>query len=355
VITILANYERISLFHTMTPFFFPRFRHLFRIVQDADRCLRQDRNQVLFMERWFKTDAAPDLELMRRLRDKYRTICFFDGYAAAGLHGTEVLPYVDRLYHKSVFTDPSVYTRPLHAGRLFADFYHTKYGIEDSEYQYTPLPLAGQAEAERIELSWNIGLGTYPRRHLPQRIGLIAAKAGLPAVGRLFGDGRIAVPADFSRNGRSIPVHARFGMISSQTVSHQRRILKDAFKGDARFVTGVVPQNRYYAELADSKIVLSPFGWGEVCFRDFEAISAGALLMKPDMAHLVTWPDVYVPYETYVPVAWDGSDLVEKAERYLANDAERQRLARNAWERYTAQHAGAADRLAAILEGITNP
>jgi len=100
------------------------------------------------------------------------------------------------------------------------------------------------------------------------------------------------------------------------------------------FLPGMVPQKDYYRELSDSKIVLSPFGWGEVCFRDFETIITGGLLFKPDMSHLITWPNVYIPYETYIPLKWDGSDLLEKTEIYINNENERRRITQNAFEQY---------------------
>ena len=33
--------------------------------------------------------------------------------------------------------------------------------------------------------------------------------------------------------------------------------------------------------------MLSPFGWGEICYRDFEAALNGMLLIKPDMNTLI--------------------------------------------------------------------
>src|SRR5690606_4778495 len=63
--------------------------------------------------------------------------------------------------------------------------------------------------------------------------------------------------------------------------------------------TGRASAKRYFLELGLSKITLSPFGWGEVCFRDYEAIACGSLLVKPEMAHLETSPDIYIPGETY--------------------------------------------------------
>src|SRR6056297_3744731 len=133
MITVLAYYERISLFHTMEPFFLPRFRHLFRFTQSPEFCLRKDRNRILFVERWFKNDLPPDIELMQRLRERYDTIYFFDGYAAAGTHLLELLPYVDRLYHKALFNDPENYRLPLYNKRLFADYYAREYNIADTQ------------------------------------------------------------------------------------------------------------------------------------------------------------------------------------------------------------------------------
>ena len=31
---------------------------------------------------------------------------------------------------------------------------------------------------------------------------------------------------------------------------------------------------------------ISPFGWGEICFRDFESIILGKLLIKPNCDHI---------------------------------------------------------------------
>jgi hypothetical protein len=352
MISVLVHLDRISLFHTMEPFFSPRFRKMFTITGSLRWCLERDRNRVLFMERWFKNDRPPDLEVMRRLRDKYDTIVFLDGYAAAGTHLLELLPFVDHFFHKSVFADRSNYRKKLYAKRLFADYFHREFGIADSSPEYLPDLSLSEEEAGRIELSWNIGPGDYPRRHRIQRTGVLAARAIGPDLGRLFRSGNDRPPADFSGASRRVPVHARIGLVSSETVTHQRLLALEQMKGNPDFVTGSVPQNLYYRELEESKIVFSPFGWGEVCFRDFEAVKAGAMLLKPDMSHLRTWPDIYIPWETYVPLAWDCSDLTEKAGRYLSDDAERSRIARNGWEQYRSQLAAMDERFESILSKI---
>ena len=72
------------------------------------------------------------------------------------------------------------------------------------------------------------------------------------------------------------------------------------------------------------------------------------------MNHLETWPDIFSPYETYVPFDWDCTDLVEKGEYYLQNEKERIRIIRNAFDAYISQATTIDDRLESILGLIKN-
>ena len=79
-----------------------------------------------------------------------------------------------------------------------------------------------------------------------------------------------------------------------------------------------------------SKIGLSPFGMGELCYRDLEYIQHGCLMIKPDMSKVITEPDFFKPMETYVPVKADWSDLNETIEKVLANYKDYQYIIDNA-------------------------
>jgi hypothetical protein len=98
----------------------------------------------------------------------------------------------------------------------------------------------------------------------------------------------------------------------------------------------IVPSTQYHSELRSSKMCLSPWGYGEICYRDFEAIMAGALLIKPPMDYIATNPDIYRPGETYVQVRADFSDLREVCAYYLDHEAERLRITRTAHDAYNA-------------------
>ena len=82
-----------------------------------------------------------------------------------------------------------------------------------------------------------------------------------------------------------------------------------------------------------SKVVVSPFGWGEINIRDFECFALGSLLVKPSMAHLETYPKFFVEHETYVPYRWDCSDLHEKIDEITQNYSRYLCIARAAQQR----------------------
>tara|TARA_R110000851_G_scaffold155423_1_gene297835 strand:+ start:5224 stop:6237 length:1014 start_codon:yes stop_codon:yes gene_type:complete len=79
-----------------------------------------------------------------------------------------------------------------------------------------------------------------------------------------------------------------------------------------------------------SKVGISPFGMGELCYRDLELIQWGCLLIKPDMSKVITEPDFFKPMETYIPVKPDWSDLNETIEKVLNNFKDYEHIIENA-------------------------
>jgi hypothetical protein len=75
----------------------------------------------------------------------------------------------------------------------------------------------------------------------------------------------------------------------------------------------------YRAGILLSKCVLCPWGWGEPTYRDYEAIALGAVMIKPETAHVECWPDVYQAGKTYVPCRPDFQDAHEKIAHVVAH------------------------------------
>ena len=61
--------------------------------------------------------------------------------------------------------------------------------------------------------------------------------------------------------------------------------------------------------------------------RDYEAFIFGAALLKPDMSHMETWPNVFIKDETYCSFNWDYSNLEEKILELLDSSKKRIDLA----------------------------
>ena len=95
-------------------------------------------------------------------------------------------------------------------------------------------------------------------------------------------------------------------------------------------VKGQSSPQQFVEVMKRSKVGLSPFGMGELCYRDLELIQWGCLLIKPDMSKVITEPDFFKPMETYVSVKPDWSDLNETIEKVLANYKDYEYIIHNA-------------------------
>ena len=111
---------------------------------------------------------------------------------------------------------------------------------------------------------------------------------------------------------------------------HRRRLLDRLSNTSFNIVKrdrGIrIPQQQFYQNMYDSKIVMAPIGYGEMAVRDIEAASFGSVLIKPDMSHLQSYPNIYEDGKTYISCMYDWSDVEEKIEYVLSNYIELQPL-----------------------------
>ena len=146
--------------------------------------------------------------------------------------------------------------------------------------------------------------------------------------------GTFAGPVPLGGADRPIDIHARLAVNGTDWYQPMRAECITAVQAldEVQSLTETgVSLVQYLQELQHSKICFSPFGYGEVCWRDFEAVANGAVLLKPDMSHIRTDPDIFVAGETYMPLAWDLSDFEGKVRMLLGDAALRKRLTENAF------------------------
>ena len=83
----------------------------------------------------------------------------------------------------------------------------------------------------------------------------------------------------------------------------------------------------FRAKLSDTKIFPSPFGWGEIGVRDYEAFIYGGLLFKPNMDHMMTWPNIFIDSLTYISIDWGFEKMEEQIDELLSNNLKRIEIA----------------------------
>ena len=71
--------------------------------------------------------------------------------------------------------------------------------------------------------------------------------------------------------------------------------------------------------LSCSKICICPWGYGEMCYRDYEAMYMGCVVVKPNTDFVETWPNIYKSNVTYVQCKENFSDLEDVCNNILQN------------------------------------
>ena len=137
---------------------------------------------------------------------------------------------------------------------------------------------------------------------------------------------------------RSFDIHARLARTGSKWYSAMRASALDHVENsDLNALTDTgISWKQYMTEMYNSKLCFSPFGYGELCWRDIEAMQTGSVLIKPDMNHLETLPNLYVPKETYTPIQWDFNDFDEKVQTLLDDPNLSSEIANNAYNKIKA-------------------
>jgi hypothetical protein len=273
-------------------------------------------DMVMVMPNW--SDPADELiEIFAgfaALEQRPRLV-MLDYYAPTCSPHFGVLPYVDLYIKRQTLSDPELYQRDYAGGFIYSDFVQDRFGFDLAGWQFGSTP--DPTHIHKLVSGWNLGV-CYRNRKLLKMTSLYPMPWSL----------------------RPIAINRRVGNINragkQEWYQFSRGKLLDEIEpleGNRRMTgTGRSSAKRYFAELGLSKITLSPFGWGEVCFRDYEAIVCGSLLVKPDMSHLETSPNIYIPGETYVPIPWDFAGAAEVCEKYLKDPKESRRIIRNGRE-----------------------
>lgn len=279
-------------------------------------------------------ESGPTVTFLKKARQYANKIIWFDTSDSTSVTHFELLPFVDLYLKKQIFKDKNMYQKEFYGGRIFSDFYNKKFGIEDKVLYKQFYPLSSEF-FDKVQLSWNIGLGDM--------YGAFTKKANIR---RFFAD--------------YLKVTYKFPIISTQMVKntdiflrtsanlgrnsvsfHRQEMVRrlSCYIDKRKHLNGSINGKRlstkdFRAKLSETKILPSPFGWGEIGVRDYEAFIYGALLFKPNMDHMLTWPNIFIDGVTYISIDWGFEKMDEQIDELLSNNLKRIDIATSGQKAY---------------------
>lgn len=277
--------------------------------------------QVLCVELKYLThlrrfSQAEAIAFLDKLSQKVPSLWLFDNSDSTALALPQILPKVDLYIKNQLLLDRRKYLRHFEGSTLFTDFYaNTHPGEFSSELEgsWKRGSVDDPQWLGKLAVAWNSGLSDYSPDG-PSR--LRRAKKATRFLPRALHAAFFQPPRALGRPSvdRPLSLHCRMNFSYQPDIFSAQRKKVARTLGLAEQATQKLPRKEYFQELLNTWAVLSPFGYGEITLKDFEAFLCGNVLVKPDMSHMETWPPLYEAWKTYVPVKWDLSDLSERLE-----------------------------------------
>jgi hypothetical protein len=225
------------------------------------------RYSAVFAKLSFQTPSEEAIEKIARLRNKLAPgvrLIYFDGDDDLCVQWGGLLEYVDLYVKKHVFADSSWYRKEFVGKNNLTDYVARVTGRSFAENQIPRSGTVADHHLGKIYAGYNIGLDEK--------------------ITNLFRDTRPALPSE-----KTVDVMCRAACAPDNWLYSLRGKMGAALEPltQQRFKILLpdrrVDQKAYYEEMRSSRISVSPFGYGEICWRDFEAVLMGSLLVKPDM------------------------------------------------------------------------
>ncbi len=328
-IVIAHGHTSLEVFHSLTPLILAsektsgeanwrfvdyRVFNIFKIQGDLLVLVRRYHDGMRTIEEIKKELIA--------LKKNFNKVIYFDDSAATSYIWFNIFEFIDEYWKRSIFKNLKFYTKKLYGGHLYSNFYHEKYHIKDEEdvfYNQT----SDNADLTKLKIAWNIGIGAIPtaknntlNREYAKIRRITTGLSVMPSIHPVRWIIRAYMNAmkkelekDININLKKNIISARFeSSIYRKSIGYQRVLMQEKISNNYNFLTGKIDRWKFTQESFLVRGMLSPFGWGEVCYRDFEAAIGGAVLIKPDMSHVQTWPNIFTN-DSYISLSWDLKEL----------------------------------------------
>jgi hypothetical protein len=283
-------------------------------IEDCDVLIFHDDHyrQRLPIER---EDRQTAVNYLRNFFKKFSKVIWFDDSCGSGWLRSYIFPLVDTYVTDAIMKDLNYYKEQHPVGIIHRDYPKEKFGIQDPKVSKDPLD---DKDISKLEVSWNRAFKNWHFLNKPI----------LDRFFDLFFEKKYSIeytPPSLVRRSKIIPYRMNYWRKKptiewwrEQTLHYLQKVVNKT----STFTLNPperISRRRFYKEMKKAVVTVSPFGLGEICYRDFEAFIHGSLLFKPNMDHINTYPDLYENGVTYIAHKWDFSDFEEKLEDVLTH------------------------------------
>ena len=197
----------------------------------------------------------------------------------------------------TIFRDPKINNEPVQYGR-----YHFRLIAEKSNLKLDPditfynhkIPITDD-DLKKIELGYTFALYSKMNRSIKREINF-NEKRGL--------DCNFHGTTGYGANAAAVNYHRKLCVKKLEFLKNKLPINCGGNRS--------LKSDQYNHIIVNSKSSVSPWGLGEACYRDFESIYLGSVLIKPDSSFVLGKQDIYQNFKYYIPCEIDFSDLEDK-------------------------------------------
>ena len=328
-ILIAHGHTSIEIFHSIVPFVLAsknNENYKFKFLNYNFKNIFKEQGDLLILIRKYHDGKTSDENIiyeLQALRKNFTKIVYFDDSAATSIIFFCAFPYVDQYWKRACLRNKEDYKKKLYGGHIYSDFYYKKFDLTD-EREFFINPVASkETQFNKLKLAWNIGVGIYPINNnsvldtyyhkFRKSLTGISIISGANFLCNFYEKNTKRVINELNHDvhlyKKVLKISSRFSDFNYRnSVGFQRKLAIEMTKNDNFHLSGFLQKKDFTKEIFSVLGIFSPFGWGEVCYRDFEAIIAGAYLIKPNMSHIETWPNIYED-DYYYSLDWNLSEI----------------------------------------------
>ncbi len=272
-----------------------------------------------------------NIEYLKKIYIKNKNLYWFDMRDSAGTTQFEVLPYVKKYIKKQFYIDKKVYTRKLEGGRLYTDYYIKNYKLID--HKPYDQEILDTKYLSKLILGWNLGVGCFFDYIKFSKLNYFLELFKFKYLNIKDYRMKLSFYESWTHDKEKYDF---FSLMNTnyyrKSVGFQRTKLIEILnniRNKKKFIEGRLNKKNYYTILRNSKVSIGAFGWGEVCYREFEAAICGTAFMTANMDSIETWPNIYHEGETYISYDFDFKNFHEKLFNLISDFELRKKLVKN--------------------------